>query len=53
MLVSELISNLRHLDPNAELVIDLSDVDDNSGKVAIESVSPGDDGQVLVTLINE
>jgi len=53
MLVSEAISNLRHLDPNAELVIDLNGVDDCSGKIAIESISPGDDGQVLVTLTDE
>ncbi len=53
MLVSELISNLRHLDPNAELVIDSDGVFDHSGKVVIDNVSPGDDGQVLVTLINE
>ena len=53
MIVSELISNLRHLDPNAELVIDLNGINDHSEKIAIESVSPGDDGQVLVTLTDD
>ena len=52
MTVSELISTLHHLDPNAEVIIDIASVEDTDGKIVIDYVSSGDDGEVLITAEN-
>jgi len=48
MTVSQLMSELRHLDQDAEVIIDISSVENTDGKITVDYASPGDDGEVLI-----